>query len=120
MGKMILAVVIVCVLFFGCAPAFCAQKELPKEKIIAIAKESAQAKGFKLEAVRVIYDKDGRLWSERFGYATGEIAKNHGILIKGFLKNYRIVYFDFKEPIKDVWVFVDKDTGDVFEVYQEK
>jgi hypothetical protein len=33
------------------------------------------------------------------------------------MKNYRTVYFDFKEPVPDIWVFVDKDTGEVLEVF---
>jgi hypothetical protein len=30
------------------------------------------------------------------------------------------VYFDYKEPLPDVWVFVDKDSGDVLTVHAER
>ncbi len=57
---------------------------------------------------------------EKLGFVDLEDkTPNHGILKRGFLKNYLTVYFDFKEPLKDVWVFIDKDTGEVFEVYNE-
>jgi hypothetical protein len=110
-------VVFVTSLRFG----FCEDKNLSKEKIIAIATEAVKAKGIKIEAVNVIYDEGGRLWSEQIGKMGYEDKDpNHGILKKGFLKNYRIVYFDFKESIPDTWVFIDKDTGEVLEVYRIK
>ncbi len=100
--------------------AFCAG-EISKEKVIAVASEAVIGKGVVLKDVNIIYDKDGQLWSQRIGAAAiSNESNNHGILVKGFLKNYRIVYFDFKEPLKDFWVFVDKDSGEVLAVVQEK
>ncbi len=96
------------------------QEALPKDKILAIATAAVKGEGVKLDEVNIIYDEGGQLWSERLGKAVGvDNSPNHGILKKGFLKNYKIVYFDFKEPINDIWVFVDKDTGEVLEVYRE-
>lgn len=101
--------------------AFCADADLSKEKVIAIATESVRGQGIALDLVDIIYDEDGKLWSEKTGFLVGEDkSPNHGILRKGFLKNYLIVYFDFKTPLKDVWVFVDKDTGEVLTVYREE
>lgn len=96
------------------------QEAVSKEKVLAIATAAVQGEGVKLDEVSIIYDEDGQLWSERIGKVVGvDNSPNHGVLKRGFLKNYKIVYFDFKEPIKDIWVFVDKDTGEVLEVYKE-
>jgi hypothetical protein len=101
--------------------SYCAQEKLSKEKIIDIATIAVKEKGFSLSEVDIIYDEGGRLWCEALGRVGFEDkSPNHGILKKGFLKNYRIVFFDYKAPIKDVWVFIDKDTGEVLTVYREK
>ncbi|MFZ5800734.1 MAG: hypothetical protein ACOY3D_05090 [Candidatus Omnitrophota bacterium] len=94
-------------------------EEVGKEKVIEIAKVAAKAEGINLEGVTIVYDEGGKLWSETLGAAAVlDNSPNYGILKNGFLKNYRIVLFDFVDPAKDVWVFVDKDTGEVLEVYQ--
>jgi len=91
-----------------------------KEDVIAIATEAVKGQNFELKDVNIVYDEDGKLWDEKIGYLVGEDkSPNHGILRKGFLKNYKIVFFDFKEPLTDVWVFIDKDTGEVLDVYKE-
>jgi len=100
--------------------SFAQEKDFPKDKIISIATEELQGRGIKVEAVNIVYDEGGKLWSETFGEAAVEDkSPNHGILKQGFLKNYRIVFFDFQEPLKDIWVFVDKDSGEVLTVHQE-
>jgi len=91
-----------------------------KVDVIAIATEAVNGQNFELKDVNIVYDEDGKLWDEKIGYLAGEDkSPNHGILRKGFLKNYKIVFFDFKEPLTDVWVFIDKDTGEVLDVYKE-
>lgn len=96
-------------------------RELSKEEITAIATEEAKAKGIDITEAAVFYDENGKRWCETAGIIGMEDSSpNHGILKKGFLKNYKIVIFDFVAPVKDVWVFVDKDTGEVLEVYREK
>lgn len=109
-------------LFLIPALAGAAQEQLTKERIVDIATIAVKDKGIELKEVNIIYDDGNKLWAERIGYLTEEGQdKNHGILVRGFLKNYYTVYFDFKEPvIKDVWVFIDKDTGEVLEVYREE
>jgi hypothetical protein len=98
-----------------------ASKEVSKEQVIAVATAAVKAEGIKLDEVNIIYDEGGKLWSQRLGMVVAEDkSPNYGILKHGFLKNYRTVYFDFKAPIKDVWVFVDKDTGEVLTVYREE
>lgn len=97
------------------------EKASPKEEIIAIAKGAVEGEGIKLDDVQIIYDEDNKLWQEHIGKMTELVnSPNFGIKKKGFLKNYRIVYFDFKEPLPDIWVFIDKDTGEVLEVYKVK
>ena len=101
--------------------AFCGENDFPKDKIIAIATESVKSAGMDITGVNIIYDEGGKLWSEKSGFVGFEDkSPNHGILKQGFLKNYRIVYFDFAEPVKDAWVFLDKDTGEVLAVYKEQ
>jgi len=100
--------------------AFCAESDFPKGKIIAIASEAVKAEGVALKDVNVIYDEGGQLWSEKIGVmAISNESVNHGLFVRGFMKNYRIVYFDLKEPLKDFWVFVDKDSGEVLAVVQD-
>ena len=91
-----------------------------KQKIIDAATEAVKAAGFTIQDVNIVYDEDGKLWGEKIGYVEMNQNPNQGVLVRGFMKNYKIVYFDYKEPIKDVWVFIDKDTGEVLEVYQEQ
>ncbi len=97
------------------------QKELSKEKVLEIATAAVKEKGMDLTEVNIVYDDGNKLWEEKIGAATApDESPNRGVMRRGFLKNYKTVFFDFKEPVKDVWVFIDKDTGEVFEVYQEQ
>ncbi|MEW5758418.1 MAG: hypothetical protein AB1755_02980 [Candidatus Omnitrophota bacterium] len=96
-------------------------KEFTQDEIVAIATAEVKGKGFKLDEVQIIYDDGNRLWDEQIGKMTElSDSPNFGIFKKGFMNNYRTVYFDFIEPMPDIWVFIDKDTGEVLEVYQMK
>ena len=119
MYKKALILAMVCALLSAYAPIFAEGKELNKEQIIDIATQAVKVQGITLNEVSIIYDDGNKLWSEKIGYISEE-QPNHGILKEGFLKNYKTVFFDFKEPIKDIWVFIDKDTGEVLTVYREK
>lgn len=120
MAKRLLLLAVLAVFLLSCRQAFCEEADFTKEKIVAIATEKVKAEGISITDVDIVYDEGGKLWSEKIGYAIAEdTTPNHGILKKGFLKNYRIVYFDFKEPLPDIWVYIDKDTGEVLEVYRE-
>ncbi len=120
MAKKVLIAVFILAGIFLCQYTICLAQEVSKEKIIDIATTTVKDSGIELKEVDIIYDQDGQIWNQKVGYLAGEDkSPNHGILRKGFLKNYRIVYFDFKAPIKDVWVFIDKDTGEVLTVYRE-
>ncbi len=121
MLKKIMFVFLVMVMSLPVQSVFSAEQEVTKEQVIEIATVSAKSAGIDIEGANVIYDEGGKLWSEKAGFVKFEDnSPNHGILKNGFLKNYRIVYFDFVDPVKDVWVFVDKDTGEVLTVYREE
>jgi predicted small secreted protein len=117
-NRLFLVLALVCFAF--CTVIASAQemsKDISKDDAIAIATEAVKGKGIDIEGASIVYDEGGQLWSETSGVATIEdTSPNYGILKNGFLKNYRIVLFDFKEPLPDVWVFIDKDTGEVLEV----
>lgn len=124
MYRKILVLVFVLVAFFLCTLSFAQEaekKEISKDQIVAVATETLKGQGFNLEGAQIIYDENNKLWIEQIGKWT-ELDKspNFGILKRGFTKNYRTVYFDFKEPAPDAWVFIDKDTGEVLEVYLAK
>lgn len=88
-----------------------------KDKIISIASEELKLKGYKLEDVVITYDDGNKLWAEQVGkYTELTNSPNFGIFQKGFMNNYRTVYFDYKAPAPDVWVFIDKDTGEVLDI----
>jgi hypothetical protein len=122
--RKLLCLAVAVLMLFACssamaqAPQAPTAQEVSKEKIVAIATEEVTAKGYNLEGVTIIYDDGNRLWEETIGKMTELNSPNFGIFKKGFMKNYRTVYFDFKDPLPDVWVFIDKDTGEVLELYQ--
>jgi len=95
--------------------------EISKEEIIMIATNAVKVKGLDLSGVEIIYDDGNKLWDEQIGkYAELMSSPNFGIFKSGFMKNYRTVYFDFNEPLPDIWVFIDKDTGEILEVFTQK
>ncbi len=117
--KKFIVMVLMAMFLFSAVSLLCAE-EKTKSEVIVIATEAVKANNFDLKDVAVIYDEGGKLWSERVGYLVGEDkSPNHGIMRNGFLKNYKIVFFDYKESLPDIWVFVDKDTGEVLGVYKE-
>jgi len=119
--KVLIVVMVLAALFLISSSLLAQNNEMSKERIIAVATEAFRAEGYKIEDTNIIYDEDGKLWSERIGKITSEDkSPNFGVLKKGFLKNYRTVYFDFKDPLPDVWVFIDKDSGEVLTVYKEE
>jgi len=118
--KKIVAVIVCCLASTALFTSYAQDKERGKEEIVGLATQAVKGQGFSLNEVDIIYDEGGKLWAQRLGAVRAEnTSPNYGILKEGFLKNYRIVFFDFKEPLRDVWVFIDKDTGEVFSVYQE-
>ena len=110
------AVLLTAVFLFSAVSFLCAEEKAPDE-VVAIAVEAVKAQGIDIQDAKIVYDEGGEMWSREVGYlAEEDMSPNHGILRRGFLKNYKVVMFDFEEPAADLWVFVDKDTGDVLEV----
>ena len=98
---------------------------LDEEQIKAIAVKAVQDKGIVFEEADIVYDEENALWEERvMAIEEAPADPNKGNLPGGVLaeKKYQVVFFDFADdaPTKDIWVFVDKDSGEVITLYQEK
>jgi len=124
MGKKLLLLVLLAA-FFIPSLVFAATatntEKFSNDQIVLIASDAVKAKGYDIVAAQVIYDQDGKLWSKRIDKMTDLTSStNFGIFKKGFMKNYRVVFFDYKDPVPDLWVFVDKDTGEVLDFYIEQ
>ncbi|MDI6606715.1 MAG: hypothetical protein QME65_06215 [Candidatus Omnitrophota bacterium] len=126
MKKLLLGVMVLGLLL--AASAVFAQGEaagISEEQIKAAAIKAVQEKNIVFEEADIIYDEENALWDERV-MVIEETPNdpNYGNLPGGVLaeKKYQAVFFDFPEEslTKDVWVFVDKDTGEVITVYQEQ
>lgn len=124
MGRKLLQVMLLAVFFVPSlvfAEVVNSSEKYSNDQIIEIAAIAAKEKGYDIVEAQVIYDQDGKLWSEKIGKMTDLTSSaNFGVFQRGFMKNYRVVYFDYKEPVSDIWVFVDKDSGEVLEILPEQ
>jgi hypothetical protein len=112
------------ILVFSVLP-LCSFAETAKEiEVVEIAKKALTEKGVVYVDAVIAYDKNNQRWRE-----WGRIVEvtphdpNHGNLPYGMLENkkYHTVYFDYDEDARrDIWVFVDADTGKVLEIYEIK
>lgn len=97
---------------------------MDKEAITASAKKALENKGIALAECNIVYDENNKSWEEWGMYVEQTPNdKNHGYLPHGVLasKKYQAVYFDYIDDAKkDVWVFVDAETGDVLALYEKK
>ena len=122
--RAVVIALVAAVVFSSYGSAFCQEPQaaapMDKAQVISVATEAVKASGLDIEGANIVYDQDGQLWSETIGKATMENVPNEGVFQHGNSANEEVVYFDYKEPLKDVWVFVDRDTGEVTEVYQEE
>jgi len=92
---------------------------------VKAAKAAALKEGMVVGEAEVIYDPINKKWEERvLAIERLPANPNHGVLPHGVLlnKKYETVFLDFKEGAKDAdtWIFVDKATGSVLTIYQEK
>ena len=103
-------------LFLLARPGHCT--ELPKEKVIEIAKKAARDLGFDLKKMTMEADENNTKWKKEFPSlenAPGHIGKK----VKD--KKYWAVYFEPFPPSDpntvqlggDLWVFIDANTGEV-------
>ncbi len=125
MKKLLVGMMVLGLLLASSAAFAQEEKVLDEEQIKAIAVKAVQDRKIVLEDVDVIYDEDNMLWEVRARAIEESPADpNKGNLPYGILveKKYQVVFFDFIEesPTKDIWVFMDQDTGEVITVYQEK
>jgi hypothetical protein len=59
------------------------------------------------------------MWRERVNRMTDlQSSPDFKLFEQGFMKNYQAVLFNFKDPSGEVWVFVDRDNGEVLEIYR--
>jgi len=100
-------------------PSYALKKELTKYEIVAAASKALIEDGFALSDVEVIYDQNNKRWREKVNLMTDIVnSPNFKLFERGFMKNYRAILYNFKDPPGEVWVFVDKDTGEVLEIYR--
>lgn len=95
------------------------KKELTKYQIVESAAKALTKDGFDLYRVEIIYDQNNKMWRERVNrMADLQSSPNFKLFEQGFMKNYQAVLFNFKDPSGEVWVFVDRDNGEVLEIYR--
>lgn len=118
------SVMAVSILAVAAAAAVCLA-DTPEERAIVTAKEAVKARGIMAGDAQIIYDPSGNRWEEKIAVIESSPSDpNHGYLPRGMLyeRKFETVLLDFEEDAKDAdtWVFIDKDTGDVITIYQEK
>jgi hypothetical protein len=125
MKKVFLGVAALAVFFLAIltAPSFATESKTIDELTTA-AKRAVQDRGYVLEDVDIIYDEGNKRWEEWGAIVEKSPADpNHGMLPKGILEKskYTTVYFDFIDDAKkDIWAFVNPDTGEILEIYVQK
>ena len=124
MKKQSLLIIAAALILSVTAVSFCLAENLGKEQITDKAKQALSDKAIALEDVNIVYDENNKQWEE-WGTIVAQTPNdaNHGLLPKGVLesKKYQAVYFDYIDDAKkDIWVFVDAQTGDVLTVYVKK
>lgn len=100
-------------------PSYGLEKELTKYEIVEAATKALTADGFDLYQVEIIYDQNNTRWREKVSKMT-ELVKspNFKLFERGFMKKYQAVLFNFKDPSGEVWVFIDRDNGEILEIYR--
>ncbi len=100
-------------------PSYALKKELTKYQIVESATRALNKDGFDLYRVEIIYDQNNKMWREKVNKMTDlQNSPNFKLFERGFMKNYQAVLFNFKNPSGEVWVFADRDTGEVLEIYR--
>jgi hypothetical protein len=124
MRKNYVFMAIVVAVLFGFASLAMAVLGMPKDEIVNKAKKAITDKGIAVVDCNIVYDEENKRWEEWGVYvAKNPKDKNYGKLPHGVLKKrkYQAVYFDFVDDAKkDIWAFVDLDTGEVLAIYAKK
>ncbi|MFA5143518.1 MAG: hypothetical protein WC522_05070 [Candidatus Omnitrophota bacterium] len=107
-----------------CIAASAAVADMNREDVINSARKALADRNIKVVDCNVVYDEGNKAWAGWGDYvARMPNDKNHGYLPHGILKKYKYqaVYFDFYDDArKDIWVFVDANTGNGVAVYEKK
>jgi len=128
MSKKISLLLLVIVLCFASSVVFSQSNKLTKEQIIRIAISKAAELGYKTEEMNIVYDEGNKSIKEHLRYArvskynekTKELDKvlpttpeKEYPELNG--KDYQSVYLCPKVamPGGDLWVFIDRNTGEV-------
>lgn len=99
--------------------SYALKEQLTKYEIVAQATKAMKKDGFDLYKVEIIYDQNNKMWREKVNKMKELIdSPNFKLFERGFMKNYQAVLFNFKNPPGEAWVFVDRDTGEVLEIYR--
>lgn len=97
-----------------------AQEILTRGQIVDFALKAAEEQGYELVDFSIVYDEANRRWSEVMLLVDKEKAQNKGIFEGGYMDKYQAVLIDFTDPqAKDVWVFVDRESGDILTFFEE-
>jgi len=104
---------------FYLLPSYALKKQLTKYEIVEAASKALIEDGFDLHGVQVIYDQNNKRWREKVNLMTDIVnSPNFKLFERGFMKSYQALLYNFREPSGEVWVFVDRDTGEVLEIYR--
>lgn len=117
----LVVIAVVAILSFS---SFALAVDLSKEEIIGRAKAALADKGIGVVDCNILYDESNKSWEDWGMYVSRTPNDNNkGYLPYGILEtyNYQAVYFDFYDDArKDVWAFVNPETGDVLTVYEKR
>jgi hypothetical protein len=98
--------------------------DLGRDEVIARAKKAVTDTGIDIVDCNILNDENNKSWEDWGVYVLkAPNDNNHGYLPHGILENYKYqaVYFDFYDDArKDIWVFVNGETGDVLAIYEKK
>ena len=114
-GMLKRVVLLAFVLLLGAATVAAAERTWTRSEILAIADAEAKRLGFNPESFTVSFNLDNSRWHE---YVQG-IQNSPGVpRILQRLKNraYWAVYYEPMTKWESLWVFVDRETGEVLEI----
>lgn len=118
-----------CVLLYGVllipAAGYSCNKGVPnmqleKKRIIEIAKEEAQRRGYNLAALHLVEDPDHHAWSRSW---RGILKHNPHLSDPTRERDFTAIYFEPKEEMQlggDLWVLIDNHTGEILYVLPGK
>jgi hypothetical protein len=101
----------------------CKQNMLTEKAILKIANTEAEKRGHILESDNIYYDHGNKLWKEKLGYIGKNVPDQAERLKVLDNRKYQAVHYYPKDKMTLgglLWIFVDKETGEVITMYGEK